>query len=108
MRLEKGNNFVFEQKLFFLMKTMNVSAKRISQTRCSLTEPLYFYQLRSVPGRLPVLWIRIGFTVNPDLAFYHNADPDPGSQTNADPDPGQTFKSRKADIFLHEKYTCSR
>jgi hypothetical protein len=37
-----------------------------------------------------VLWIRIGFSANPDPASYLNADLDPdlGSQTNADPDPG--------------------
>jgi hypothetical protein len=34
-----------------------------------------------------VAWIRIGFNVDPDLAFYLNSDPDthPGSQTSADP-----------------------
>lgn len=35
-----------EEKLIFLMKTMNVSAQRISQSRSSLTKPLHFYQLR--------------------------------------------------------------
>jgi hypothetical protein len=44
-----------------------------------------------------VLWIRIGFNVDLDPAFYLNADPDPdlGSHTNADPDPSQTLKSQK-------------
>ncbi len=37
---------LFGQKLLFLMKTMNVSAKRIAQSRASLTQPLHFYQLR--------------------------------------------------------------
>jgi hypothetical protein len=55
------------------------------------------------PRFLPVLWIRIGFTADPEPAFYLNADldPAPGSQTNADP--GLTFKSQKVE-FLHEKY----
>ena len=56
-----------------------------------------------------MLWIRIGFNADPDLAFYRNADPDPdpGSQTSADPDPGQTLPSQKVE-FLHENYTLSR
>ncbi len=36
----------------------------------------------------PVLWIRIGFNVDPDPAFFYlnaDTDPDSGSQTNADP-----------------------
>jgi hypothetical protein len=35
-----------------------------------------------------MLWIRIGFSADPELdpAFYLKADPDPESQTNADPD----------------------
>ncbi len=32
-----------------------------------------------------VLWIRIGFSADPDPAFYLNAYPDPGSQINTDP-----------------------
>ncbi len=74
--LKRNNNFVFEQKLFFLMKTMNVSAKRISQTRCSLTEPLYFYQLRSV--WVPALDPRDWFQCGSGSSFYLNSDPDPG------------------------------
>ncbi len=52
-----------------------------------------------------VLWIRIDFNADPDLAFYLNADPDPGRQISADPDsdPGQTFNHEKQN--LHEKYT---
>ncbi len=55
-----------------------------------------------------MLWIRIGFNADLDLAFYLSADPDPdtdpGSLTSADPDPdpGQTLKSQKI-VFLHEK-----
>jgi hypothetical protein len=54
----------------------------------------------------PMLWIRIGFNVDPDPPFYLNEDPDPGSQTNADlgPDPGQTLPSQNVE-FLHEKRT---
>jgi hypothetical protein len=33
----------------------------------------------------PLLWIRIGFSADPNPAFSHSAD--------VDPDPGQTFKS---------------
>jgi hypothetical protein len=46
------------------------------------------------------------FNVDPDPAFYLNADPDPDpeSQTHVDPYPGQTLKSQKVE-FLHEKYT---
>jgi hypothetical protein len=47
---------------------------------------------------LPVVFqIRIGFSGDPDRAFYLHADPDPGRQTNADPDPdrGQTLTSQK-------------
>ncbi len=50
--------------------------------------------------------IRIGFNadpnMNPDQAFYLNADPDPdpGSQTNADPDP-RSLPSQEV-WFLHE------
>jgi hypothetical protein len=44
-----------------------------------------------IPLLNPVMWIRIGFNADPDLAFYLNLDPNPGRQTNADPDPGQTF-----------------
>jgi hypothetical protein len=49
-----------------------------------------------------VLCISIGFNadshLDPDPAFYLNANPNPDqrSQTNADPDPGQ---SQKAEIF---------
>ncbi len=45
-----------------------------------------------------VLWIRIGFSADPDPAFFiylnwdPDRDPDPGIQNNADPDPDQTFK----------------
>ncbi len=44
-----------------------------------------------------MLWIRIGFNADPDLAFFFNVDPDPGNKTNAvaDPDLGQTLKSQK-------------
>jgi hypothetical protein len=34
---------------------------------------------------------RIGFTVDPDPAFYLNVDPVPGSQINADPGGGGGF-----------------
>jgi hypothetical protein len=46
-----------------------------------------------------VLWIRIGFSADPDPDFYLHADPNPNSQTSAypDPDPGQTLTSQKAD-----------
>jgi hypothetical protein len=55
----------------------------------------------------PVLWIRIGFSADPDPAFnlIAHPDPDPESQTNAvhaHPDPGQK-KSQNIE-FLHEKY----
>jgi hypothetical protein len=50
-----------------------------------------------------VLWIRTGFSADPEPALYLNADQDPGSPTNVDPDPGQTLKSQKAE-FLHEKF----
>jgi hypothetical protein len=52
----------------------------------------------------PVLWIRIGFNMDPGPAFYLNANPDPDSPTNPDPDPGQTLPSQKVEFF-HEKYT---
>jgi hypothetical protein len=49
-----------------------------------------------------LLWIGIGFNadLNPDPAFYLNADPDPRSQTNPDPDPdpGQTLKFQKVEF----------
>ncbi len=45
-----------------------------------------------------VMRIRIGFSANPDPAFYLNAYPKPGSQTNANPDPGQTSPSQKAEF----------
>jgi hypothetical protein len=50
---------------------------------------------------ISVFRICIGFSADPDPAFYLNADsvpdPDPESQTNADPDPepGQTLPSEK-------------
>jgi hypothetical protein len=58
-----------------------------------------------------MLRIRIGFSADPDPAFYLNADQDPGSQTNAgiyaDPDPGQALLSQKVGL-LNEKVTlCS-
>jgi hypothetical protein len=43
-----------------------------------------------------VLWIRIGFKVDPDPAFSLNADPE--SQTKADPDLGQTLQSQKVEL----------
>jgi hypothetical protein len=53
-----------------------------------------------------VLWIRIGFIVDPgpDPAFYLNAEPGPDTrnQTTADPDPSQTLMSQKVE-FLHEE-----
>ena len=42
------------------MKTMNVSAKRIAQSRASLTQPLYFYQLRY---RVHTVYFTTGFLV---------------------------------------------
>jgi hypothetical protein len=54
-----------------------------------------------------VLWIRIGFTADPDPAFKLNADPGPGAKPmriHPDPDPDQTLKSQKGQ-FLQEKYT---
>ncbi len=55
-----------------------------------------------------MLWIRSGFTADPDPAFYLN--PDPGRQTSADPDPGSilTLKLQKVE-FLHSlKYKSLR
>ncbi len=43
-----------------------------------------------------MLWIRIGFNADLDLAFYLNADPDP--------DLGQTFKSQKMNFYI-KKYS---
>ncbi len=37
-----------------------------------------FKELDTTVQSLAVLWIRIGFNMDPDLAFYLNADPDPG------------------------------
>ncbi len=52
---------------------------------------------------VPVLWIRIGFSADPDPALYFNADPDPGSQTNSDPDPGsQTNADPYGSKFLKD------
>jgi hypothetical protein len=51
------------------------------------------------------VWIRIGFSVDPNPAFYANAEPDSGSQINADP--LQALASLKAG-FLYEKYTLCR
>jgi hypothetical protein len=48
---------------------------------------------------LTVVWIRICFSVDPDPAFYVNAEPDPESQIL-----DQTFPSLKAELF-NEKYT---
>jgi hypothetical protein len=42
------------------------------------------------------VWIRIGFSAEPDPAFYVNADPDPEIQINADP--GQTLPSLKDEV----------
>jgi hypothetical protein len=44
-----------------------------------------------------MLWIPIGFSADPDPAFYLHTDPDPDpeSQINTDPDPSQTLKSQK-------------
>jgi hypothetical protein len=55
-----------------------------------------------------VLWIRIGFNADPDLAAYLNEDPDadPRSQTNADASRSESwsdFASLKVK-FLHETY----
>ncbi len=53
-----------------------------------------------------MLWIRIGFNLDLDSAFYLSADPDQDSQIKvvpADPDPGQTLKAQKVEL-LHEKY----
>jgi hypothetical protein len=52
------------------------------------------------------------FWVDPEPAFYLNADPGPGSLTNGDhadpdPDPVQTWLSLKV-YFLHEKHTLCR
>jgi hypothetical protein len=43
-----------------------------------------------------VFLVRNDFNVDPDPAFYLNADPDPdpGSQINADADTGQTMPSQ--------------
>jgi hypothetical protein len=42
--------------------------------------------------------------MDPDPAFYLNADPDPGSQTNADQDPDpdsdQLLKSQKVNLYM--------
>ncbi len=63
--------------------------------------------------RKQVLWIRIGFNADPDLALYLNEDPDPdptkepnkcGCTLHAFPNPGQTLPSLKVE-FLHETYT---
>ncbi len=45
-----------------------------------------------------MFWIRIG--LNPDPAFYLNADPDPGSQTNAYPDPYKNLYSQKVEFYM--------
>ncbi len=54
-----------------------------------------------------MLWIRTGFSTDPDPAFYLNADPDTGSQSNVDPipDPGQTLKSQKFTFHMKNKFT---
>ncbi len=49
-----------------------------------------------------MLWIHIGFNVDPDPTFYLNADRDPGSRTNADPKSWSDFKVLKSVKFLHE------
>jgi hypothetical protein len=45
-----------------------------------------------------VFWIHMGFNVDPDTAFYLNADPDPEpeSQTHAD---RSDFKVTKSSFF---------
>ncbi len=53
--------------------------------------PVFFFKTLTNPELYrPVFRIRIGFSADPDPAFYLN-----GSQTNADPDPGQTLLSQK-------------
>jgi hypothetical protein len=49
----------------------------------------------------PVLWIRIGFNADPDLALISMR-----IQADPDPDPDQTFNSQKV-RFLNEIYTES-
>jgi hypothetical protein len=56
--------------------------------------------------------IILGFIVDPDPAFYLNAepDPDPGSKPmriNADPDPGQTLPHKILGFYL-KKYSLCR
>jgi hypothetical protein len=53
-----------------------------------------------------VLRIRIGFSEDPDPAFYLNADldPDPISQSNADPSGSGSWLDFKVK-FLNEKYS---
>jgi hypothetical protein len=44
---------------------------------------------------ITLMWIRMGFDVDPDPAFNLNADPIQGAKLmwiHADPDPGQTAK----------------
>jgi hypothetical protein len=54
-----------------------------------------------------MLRIRIGFSADPDQAFYLNADQDPRSQTNADPDSGQALPSLK-NGFSNKKFIFYR
>ncbi len=69
---------------------------------CSHLKNRYWYQCCTVYH---------GFILDPDPAFFLNADQDPGSETNANPyvqisnlDPGPTLPSLKV-RFFHEKYT---
>ncbi len=50
-----------------------------------------------------MLWISIGFSADPDPAFYLNEDPDPGSKTSADTNLGQTLKSQKVELSDENK-----
>jgi hypothetical protein len=68
-----------------------------------LTSGLWIIRKFGFSSFPPASWIRIGFTADPDPAFYLNADSDPGSKTNAAPDTGQTLKSQNVEL-LHEKY----
>ncbi len=63
-----------------------------------------------------MLWIRLGFNMDPDPdpAFYLNVDPDtdsdPGRRTNADldQDPVQTFESHKVEFYMNNLKVCNR
>jgi hypothetical protein len=72
------------QKARFLEQATKICAGDIDKLRVCEARRYILYTYIDKTG----FRIRIGFSADPDPAFYLNyADPDPGSRTYSDPDP---------------------